>query len=252
MKSTDSCQNASRSLICLRRGSAGIGRIVAVAGLTLLTACIGPHKPVATDKTSATPAAAPVQGESIGDSGGDKATQARQSPPALPVPLPVPVQAEVLAGTGAPTRDDAPVVDVKPVHIVAQAESYHVTTTATATKTDTPIMETPMSVKVVPQQVMRDQQVVRVDQALKNVSGVISGAEGDMQFNVRGFDQFNFYRDGYPFQSQWFHGEDLTNIERVEVLKGPGSILYGRAEPGGIINFVTKQPLDQPYYSLQQ
>ena len=252
MKSTDSFQNASRSFIPLRRGSAGIGRIVAVAGLTLLTACIGPHKPVATDKTSATPVAAPAQGESTGESGGDKAAQARQSPPALPVPLPVPVPAEDLAGTGASTRDDAPVVDVKPVHIVAQAESYHVTNTVTATKTDTPIMDTPVSVKVVPQQVMRDQQVVRVDQALKNISGVISGAEGDMQFNMRGFDQFNFYRDGYPFQSQWFHGEDLTNIERVEVLKGPGSILYGRAEPGGIINFVTKQPLDQPYYSLQQ
>lgn len=131
-------------------------------------------------------------------------------------------------------------------------KDYSLPNATTATKTDTPIMETPMSIKVVPQQVLKDQQVITLDQALKNVSNVVSGAGADRQFFIRGFDLYNYYRDGFPFVNNWFHTEELANIDRVEVLKGPGSILYGRAEPGGIINFVTKQPLDTPYYSIRQ
>lgn len=129
---------------------------------------------------------------------------------------------------------------------------YNRPNATTATKTDTPLMQTPLSVKVVPQQVLKDQQVITVDQALRNVSGVVSGAGGTGTFFIRGFGNFNLYRDGFLNQSQWAHTEDLENIERVEVLKGPGSILYGRTEPGGLVNFVTKQPLDMPYYSLRQ
>jgi iron complex outermembrane receptor protein len=129
---------------------------------------------------------------------------------------------------------------------------YSLPNASTATKTDTPIMETPMSIKVVPQQVLKDQQAITLDQALRNVSGVVAGAGINRQFYLRGFEVYNYYRDGYPFKFNWFHTEELANIDRVEVLKGPGSILYGRAEPGGIINFVTKQPLDTPYYSLRQ
>ncbi|MDT4332349.1 TonB-dependent siderophore receptor [Methylomonas sp. MS20] len=141
--------------------------------------------------------------------------------------------------------------------------AYSLPNASTATKTDTPIMHTPMSVKVVPQQVLKDQQVVTLDQALRNVSGVVSGDGNDREFYVRGFSSTSssgsnggggstYYRDGFPFINGWHHTVDLANIDRVEVLKGPGSILFGRSEPGGIINFVTKQPLDTPYYSVRQ
>lgn len=122
----------------------------------------------------------------------------------------------------------------------------------TATKTDTPLMQTPVSVKVVSRQVIKDQQAITVDQVLRNVSGAVSGVGGSGTFFLRGFGNSNIYRDGFKNQSQWAHTEDLANVERVEVLKGPGSILYGRTEPGGLVNFVTKQPLDTPYYSLSQ
>ncbi len=228
---------------------AGAGRMLAaLLCLATFTACIGPQKPPLAPETQEAP---PPDAEAASPSPPAGPVEP-DAPVGLPLPLPPAPDRERPAGPPSPTASDVPVVDVEPVHVTAQAETYQVTHATTATKTDTAIMDTPMSVKVVPQQVMLDQQVVRVDQALKNVSSVISGAEGDMQFNVRGFDQFNFYRDGYPFQSQWFHAEDLTNIEQVEVLKGPGSILYGRTEPGGVINFVTKQPLDQPSYSLRQ
>jgi iron complex outermembrane recepter protein len=142
----------------------------------------------------------------------------------------------------------------KTVHDVNAPDNptYYIPDAVTATKTDTPLMETPMSVKVVPKQVLKDQQVITVDQALKNVSGIVAGAGGTGTFFMRGFGNFNLYRDGFLNQSQWSHTEDLANVERVEVLKGPGSILYGRTEPGGLVNFVTKSPLNESYYSLNQ
>ncbi|MGQ0593752.1 MAG: TonB-dependent siderophore receptor [Gammaproteobacteria bacterium] len=139
-----------------------------------------------------------------------------------------------------------------------QETSYSVPNATTATKTDTPIMETPYSIKVVPQQVLQDQQVFRLEKALQNVSGVVqfpSNFGTQDQFIIRGFDTNNVYRDGFLLGDLLGGGStkrDTANLERVEVLKGPGSILFGRNEPGGIINLVTKQPLAGPYYSLQQ
>ncbi len=136
-----------------------------------------------------------------------------------------------------------------------EGSSYALPNIGTATKTDTPIMETPFSVKVVPGQVLRDQQVIRLDQALQNVSGInqeVSNAGLADGITLRGFQVFPF-RDGFRFEDQNSNGRrDMANIERVEVLKGPGSILYGQAEPGGIINMVTKKPLSTPLHKIEQ
>ncbi len=137
--------------------------------------------------------------------------------------------------------------------------SYNPPNATTATKTDTPIMETPLSIKVVPQQVLRDQQVIRLDKALQNVSGVyaqpfsIQSGFGD-SFNIRGFGTNTQYRNGMPYDGAAgvVGPQETENLERIEVLKGPASILFGRIEPGGLINLVPKQPLDHAYYSLQQ
>ncbi|MCQ8127108.1 TonB-dependent siderophore receptor [Methylomonas rivi] len=135
---------------------------------------------------------------------------------------------------------------------------YSLPNASTATKTDTPIMETPFSIQVVSKQVLQDQQVTRLEQALKNVSGVtiFPGNQGFTDsFMMRGFLNDTTYRDGVLLPTILGGGttkREVANLERVEVLKGPGSILFGRAEPGGIINLVTKQPLSTPYYSMQQ
>jgi iron complex outermembrane receptor protein len=140
-------------------------------------------------------------------------------------------------------------------------EDYRLPNSSTATKTDTPIMETPFSVKAVTKQVMEDQQITRVDKAVENVSGVIrSGANGLQRdtFTIRGFDTGgagNTYRNGVIYSqtlSQVSAQKEVANLESIEVLKGPASLLFGRAEPGGVLNYVTKQPLATPYYSLQQ
>ncbi len=127
------------------------------------------------------------------------------------------------------------------------------------TKTNTPIMETPLNVQVISKQVLKDQQVISLDKALRNVSGVTTtkGSNGEDIMVLRGFKTETILRNGFrldqsPFISFNGNGQQFANIESIEVLKGPAAILYGRVEPGGMVNVVTKQPLATPYYSLQQ
>jgi len=136
--------------------------------------------------------------------------------------------------------------------------NYNRTNAFTATKLDTPIMETPYSVSVVPQQVFKDKQVVRVEDAVNTVAGVqtswTNGGTSDV-FMMRGFQNTNLYRDGFLLPSILGGGSarrQTANLEQIEVLKGPGSILFGRNEPGGVINLVTKRPLATSYNSIQQ
>jgi iron complex outermembrane receptor protein len=130
--------------------------------------------------------------------------------------------------------------------------AYAVENSSTALKTDTPILQTPYSVQVVPAQVLRDQQVTRTEEAIQNVSGVqpaFSGFFGE-DFIIRGFGVGSTrFRNGVRLPNGHF---DFANVERVEVLKGSAAMLYGRTEPGGMINIVTRRPEAAPSYSVQQ
>lgn len=133
--------------------------------------------------------------------------------------------------------------------------AYKTWNTSTATKTDTPIMQTPVSVQVVPQQVLQDQQVVIIDKALQNVSGVYMIPVGGLQagFSIRGFETYKYYLDGVRVDNRSTPGSrETVDLDRIEVLKGPASVLFGRLEPGGLINLVTKRPSDIPSYAIQQ
>ncbi|SFK22732.1 iron complex outermembrane recepter protein [Nitrosomonas aestuarii] len=115
-------------------------------------------------------------------------------------------------------------------------------------------MITPASVQVVPQAVLEDQQAIQIEDAVKNVSGVSPGFSfGGMSqsFMVRGFETgFASFRDGFRFPLATKFS--LANIARVEVLKGATANLYGRIEPGGMVNLVTKRPQTERYYALNQ
>ena len=133
---------------------------------------------------------------------------------------------------------------------------YSVPNAATATRTDTPLRDIPQSIQVVPQQVIEDQQVTQISDALRNVSGVTPRVEygANYTYNIRGFSSSRQLRNGVNFRSGGFIvGSPTTpgNFERIEILKGPASVLYGQAEPGGVVNFVTKQPLSAPYYAAE-
>lgn len=163
----------------------------------------------------------------------------------------------------AQTNNFSDKIDLKPMTVVGknsvnQQEAYKVSDAFTATKSDAPIMETPYSVSVVPQQVLQDQKMIRVEDAVKNVAGVkqswTNGGNSDV-FMLRGFDNLNLYRDGFLMPSALGGGttkRQTANLERVEALKGPASILYGRNEPGGVINLVTKRPQAASAHSIEQ
>ncbi|KAF1049792.1 TonB-dependent siderophore receptor [Xylophilus sp.] len=136
----------------------------------------------------------------------------------------------------------------------AQAELRAVTVTATraetATKTDTPLIETPQAISVVTGAQIERQAVQTVDQALRYTAGVVvetrgaSAAREDFQY-IRGFGPFgSVYLDGLkqPYASFGFFQNDPYFIDRIEVLKGPSSVLYGQNSPGGLVNLASKRP----------
>lgn len=133
--------------------------------------------------------------------------------------------------------------------VTGELDSYRVPEASSGTKTDTPIRDIPQSIQVIPKQVLEDQQVIRLTDATRNVSGVVEGdsfAGTRDSVNIRGFDFNSTFRDG--FRDNGLALRELSEIEQIEVLKSPASVLYGNAEPGGIINLVTKKPLSEPYY----
>lgn len=127
----------------------------------------------------------------------------------------------------------------------ADTQSYQPTMSVTGTRTETNLLNVPQAVNVVPRQVLRDQAVRNIDEALYNVSGITqSNTLGGTQDAVikRGFGDNrdgSILRDGVrSAQARNF----TPTTERVEVLKGPASMLYGMGEPGGVINMITKKP----------
>ncbi|MEG4421375.1 TonB-dependent siderophore receptor [Microcoleus sp. LAD1_D5] len=132
-------------------------------------------------------------------------------------------------------------------------DGYRVPNTTTGTKTDTPLRDIPQSIQVVPQEVLRDQQVTRLEDALRNVAGVNQAFNfGPLTFySIRGFDvtETNLLRDGL-IDTLSGQVSELSSIERVEVLKGPASVLFGLGNPGGSINLVSKRPLRDPFYAV--
>ncbi|BCA56639.1 Ferrichrome-iron receptor [Nitrospira sp. KM1] len=126
---------------------------------------------------------------------------------------------------------------------------------STATRLPVPIQDMPKSIETVTRQVISDQRVIRLEDALRNVSGTFApnnngGRAAD--FTIRGFQSgLNVFKNGFRDDST-FGGRaarDILNLQNVEVVKGPPSYLYGRSDPGGVINQITKDPLKTPYYS---
>ncbi|RAJ01932.1 TonB-dependent receptor [Aeromonas salmonicida] len=113
---------------------------------------------------------------------------------------------------------------------------------ATATRTNTPAKLVPQAIDSVKASELTAFGQPTLSEALTGIPGV--NASGDTRFdsvNIRGFSASNdFYLDGFRDDMQYTR--DLGNIERVEVLKGPAAVLYGRGSTGGIINRVSKKP----------
>jgi len=118
----------------------------------------------------------------------------------------------------------------------------------TGTKTDTPLIETPQSISVIPADQIRDQNAQTLNQVVRYTAGVTPETRGAVatrydQLKIRGFDA-DVYWNGLKLQSLWYAAPQLDPylMERIEVLKGPSSVLYGQSPAGGLINQVSRRP----------
>ncbi|QEK94423.1 TonB-dependent siderophore receptor [Achromobacter insolitus] len=179
--------------------------------------------------------------------------------------------ARILAGSGLQARAQsgntwtlvqvaAPAGDtptLAPVTVSGMSDSaiatvgYVATVSASATKTDTPLIETPQSISVVTREQITEQGAQTLNQVLRYTAGVATESRGATatrldQFSVRGFSA-STYLDGLRV----FGGRDALpqvdayRLERVDVLKGPASVMYGQGGPGGVVNQVSKRPLEE-------
>lgn len=133
----------------------------------------------------------------------------------------------------------------------APVEGYYASNASTASKTDRPILETAQSVSVVTAEQIADRKVDRVEDAVAYSAGVRVGSSGlDPRFDmisIRGFETTIAadFLDGLRQPgSGWLslYSTEAYNLERIEVLKGPASVLYGQISPGGMVNRVSKRP----------
>ncbi|MGO2403641.1 MAG: TonB-dependent siderophore receptor [Vibrio litoralis] len=122
-----------------------------------------------------------------------------------------------------------------------------ITVTASALKVETPLAETPRSVSVIDDEQLSVQQPQKLDEALRYQPGVMTqpyGSDNNTDwFKIRGFDAAT-YLDGNRLFNTGYYTWNLEpyGLEQVEVLKGPASLLYGEAPPGGVVNAVSKRP----------
>ena len=129
-----------------------------------------------------------------------------------------------------------------PIVVIGERGSYDAKDTSTATKTDTPLKDVPQAVSVVTAQQIADQGMKSIGDVLRAVPGatVASGEGHRDQILLRGQNTTaDFFVDGIRDDVQYYRG--LYNLDRVEVLKGPNAMIFGRGGGGGIVNRVTKK-----------
>lgn len=138
-------------------------------------------------------------------------------------------------------------------------QGYVARRSSSGTKTNTPIMETPQAVSVIGADQIRDQKPNKLDEALRYTAGVRAGTFGADTRNdwwlIRGFksDDIGLFLDGmqlfYTSYASW--KLQPSNMERVEVLRGPSAVLYGGSSPSGIVNVISKMPPTEPVRTIE-
>jgi iron complex outermembrane recepter protein len=125
---------------------------------------------------------------------------------------------------------------------------------STATKMEAPLKSVPQSVQIISRRAMDQMQVIRLDDAMRNVSGVTMetgfGGRTDI-FQIRGFrtSTESIFKNGFRNSVRTFR--ETANIQQIEVMKGPASVLYGVSDPGGMVNITTKKPTAFTFQDIQ-
>lgn len=157
----------------------------------------------------------------------------------------------------ADTRLSTIVVEGNAETATGPVKGYVARKSTAGSKSDTAIADIPQTVSVIGREELNDRGVVnKVDEALRYTAGVTAepfGTDPDTDWvYIRGFDatQTGVFLDGLNLFSYGFGGfqMDPFALERIDILKGPSSVLYGGGNAGGIVDMVRKRPTDTPYY----
>ncbi|MEO7425384.1 MAG: TonB-dependent siderophore receptor [Fibrobacteria bacterium] len=151
--------------------------------------------------------------------------------------------ADSATALSAPHSESKEINPLEKVQVLGKRRpSYKAETSSAASKTAIPLKDMPQSVSTVTKELMLDKQAFRINDIIKNVSGV-SLNNFENRFTLRGIAGNSYYLiNGMRVSGRSFSSPLITNLEKVEVVKGPASALYGNTEPGGTINNVTKKP----------
>lgn len=157
--------------------------------------------------------------------------------------------ASVMLATNAMAQEALPTIDVQENAGNGGAGGYQASTPQVS-RIPTTLLNTPQTVNVVTQQVIQEQRITSMEDALRTVPGItFSAGEGGQQGDspiIRGFAaRGDIFRDG--IRDPGWYTRDLFNADRVEVFKGPSAFAFGRGSTGGAINVVSKLPTGIPY-----
>ena len=154
--------------------------------------------------------------------------------------------AQTASPAGAAQASDE-VVKLSEFQVTTSADrGYRAGNSVSATRIDTPIKDLPFAISAFTQQFITDVGARDLFDVVQYAPGVTSAGRefnaGNAVYSIRGFDQAP--------QHNGFVGEayvDTVSVERVEVVKGPSSVLYGQVAPGGTVNYITKRPGAKPF-----
>jgi len=136
------------------------------------------------------------------------------------------------------------------------APGYLANRTATGSKTDTPLLEAPRSISVATREQMQDRKVQNLDDAVRYMPGVIASSYGSDSradwMKIRGFEPIQML-DGLPLPKGSYTMAKLEtwNLERIAVLRGPASAVYGQTPPGGLVDAVSRRPQAESSHEVQ-
>jgi iron complex outermembrane receptor protein len=171
-----------------------------------------------------------------------------------------------LGGAGSavsPARADGTDVAIPAVSVEGQAtqdtsvQGYVAKRSTAGTKTSTRLVETPQSISVIPHDELVQQDAQTLNQALHYTAGVATETRGGIAtrydlLTIRGFNA-DYYLDGMKLLNNgWYIAPQIDPylLERIDVVKGTSSVLYGSAEAGGLIDQISKKPLETPYHEV--
>ncbi len=171
---------------------------------------------------------------------------------------PAAVLAQAAASSPVPADESAKkdeVITLEPFSVEVQEDvsGYGVTSTTSLTRLNTALRDVPQTVNIVSERMIKELAAPTLGEAIAFLPSVTPRGGGQDQYQVRSIDVFSQFRNSFRYttDSSLHYQKDMTNISRVEVIKGLGSATTGRGEAGGVVNLITKKPQEKKASSVR-